>query len=95
MQKVFDRAVACHNAGDAAGAQKLYRRILKAEPRNPMVLNLLGVAAFQLGRKKATVASLSKAIAIAPIYASSLGRWRRHQDHLGPLIDALGPLAEI
>ena len=29
-----------------------------------------------------------------PIYASSLGRWRRHEHHLGPLIEALGPLAE-
>jgi len=71
MQKVFDRAVARHKAGDAAGAQKLYRRILKAEPRNPVVLNLSGVAAFQLGWKKAAVESLLKAIAIAPDYGDA------------------------
>ncbi|MBT7759511.1 MAG: tetratricopeptide repeat protein, partial [Rhodospirillaceae bacterium] len=28
-----------------------------------------------------------------PIYASSIGRWRRHERHLGPLLEALGPLA--
>ncbi len=71
MQKVFDRAVARHNAGDAAGARKLYRRILKAEPRNPLVLNLSGVADFQLGRKKAAIESLTKAIAIAPDYGDA------------------------
>ena len=28
------------------------------------------------------------------IYASSIGRWRRHEGRLGPLIHALGPLAQ-
>lgn len=89
MQKVFDRAVSRHNAGDPAGAQKLYRRILKSEPRNPLVLNLAGVAAFQLGRKKAAVESLSKAIAIAPDYsdayynyANVLAQMDRHEEAL-------------
>jgi hypothetical protein len=29
-----------------------------------------------------------------PIYRTSDGRWRNYQDHLGPLIAALGDLAE-
>jgi len=29
-----------------------------------------------------------------PIYKSSVKRWKNYQEHLGPLIEALGPLAE-
>ena len=29
-----------------------------------------------------------------PVYTSSVGRWRRYADHLGPLLDALGERAE-
>jgi hypothetical protein len=28
-----------------------------------------------------------------PLYASSVGRWRNYEAHLGPLLEALGPLA--
>jgi hypothetical protein len=28
-----------------------------------------------------------------PIYANSIGRWRRYEQHLGPLRDVLGPQA--
>ena len=29
-----------------------------------------------------------------PVYASSVGRWRRYADHLGPLLKALGERAD-
>lgn len=29
-----------------------------------------------------------------PVYTSSIGRWKAYERHLGPLIDALGPLAD-
>jgi hypothetical protein len=29
-----------------------------------------------------------------PVYKTSIGRWRRYQDHLGPLMDALGDLSQ-
>ena len=28
-----------------------------------------------------------------PLYRSSVGRWRRYEKHLGPLMEALGPAA--
>jgi hypothetical protein len=28
-----------------------------------------------------------------PLYASSVARWRNYEAHLGPLLEALGPLA--
>lgn len=36
------------------------------------------------------VATASAAQVRRPIYASSVGRWRRYEAHLGPLLDALG-----
>jgi len=41
------RAVALQKTGDSAGAEKIYRRILKAEPGNGQVRYLLGVACLQ------------------------------------------------
>ena len=29
-----------------------------------------------------------------PIYRSSVGRWRRYEKHLGPLLEALGEHAQ-
>ncbi|MDP6872720.1 MAG: tetratricopeptide repeat protein [Alphaproteobacteria bacterium] len=94
MQEVFDRAVSRHNAGDLAGAQKLYRRILKAEPNNPQVLNLAGVAAFQLGQRKRAVDSLSKAIALAPDYGDAHYNYGNVLTQLGRLEDAAARFRE-
>ena len=29
-----------------------------------------------------------------PVYKTAAGRWRNYQAHLGPLMEALGPLAD-
>ncbi|MDP6343904.1 MAG: sulfotransferase, partial [Alphaproteobacteria bacterium] len=42
-----------------------------------------------------TVRTASLAQVRQPIYTSSRGRWRRYEHHLGPLIDALGPSADV
>ena len=88
MQKVFDRAVSRHNAGDLAGAQKLYRRILKAEPNNPQVLNLAGVAAFQLGQRTRAVDTLAKAVAVAPDHGDARYNYANVLAQLGRLEEA-------
>ena len=41
-----------------------------------------------------SVITASAAQVREPIYATSIGSWRRYQSHLGSLIEALGPLAE-
>jgi tetratricopeptide (TPR) repeat protein len=41
-----------------------------------------------------SVITASAAQVREPIYASSIGSWRRFDAHLGPLIEALGPLAK-
>jgi hypothetical protein len=64
-----------------------YERILKAvrlDPAplapEPPVRHIQTASAFQ---------------ARQPVSRSSIGRWRRYKKHLGPLIEALGPLARI
>lgn len=44
------RGVVAQKAGDAAGAEKIYRRILKTEPGNGRARYLLGVACLQQGK---------------------------------------------
>jgi hypothetical protein len=39
------------------------------------------------------IATASAAQVRHPIHRSSQARWRRYEDHLGPLFDALGPYA--
>jgi hypothetical protein len=48
--------------------------------------------AFHEARRTVRTASASQVR--RPIYRSSEGRWRAYRDHLGPLLDALGNLAE-
>jgi hypothetical protein len=43
-------------------------------------------------RTRRPVATASAAQVRRPVYASSVGRWRRYEAHLGPLFEALGPL---
>lgn len=49
IQEALDHAVRHHNAGRLPEAEIVYRKILKAEPRNPFALHLLGVIAHQFG----------------------------------------------
>jgi hypothetical protein len=41
-----------------------------------------------------TVRTASAAQVRRPIFNTSIGRWRRYADELGPLFDALGPYAK-
>jgi len=43
---------------------------------------------------KRTVRTASSSQVRKPIYKSALGRWKKYASHLGPLLQALGPLAD-
>ena len=65
-----------HQRGDLKKAELLYRRILKTNPRNSDALNLLGVIAYQEGKRDVAVDLISRAIAInphVPDYHNNLG----------------------
>lgn len=46
----MQRALALHKSGDSAGAEKIYRRVLKADPANGRARYFLGVACLEQGR---------------------------------------------
>jgi len=56
-------AVAHHQAGRLAEAERLYRQVLAADPRNPFALHLLGIIAHQAGRGDIAVDLIAQAIA--------------------------------
>ena len=55
-----------HQAGQVASAEEIYHRILKAEPRQPDALHLLGMIAHQAGNHAAAIELIERAIAVRP-----------------------------
>jgi tetratricopeptide (TPR) repeat protein len=68
-------AVALHQAGRLAEAERIYREILAREPAQPDALHLLGVIAQQVGKTDLAIELIRRAIAIRPtdaIYYNNL-----------------------
>ncbi|MEM7170894.1 MAG: sulfotransferase [Pseudomonadota bacterium] len=69
------------------------------EPEIRRLLDYCGLAwsgdCLAFHKNKRSVETASAAQVRKPIYSSSIGRWRRFEGHLAPLIKALGPLADI
>jgi tetratricopeptide (TPR) repeat protein len=66
---VLAEAVELHEAGNLKKAERLYRRVLKSNPRNSVALNLLGVLNYQVGRHSKAIQLIGKAVSISPDYA--------------------------
>ncbi|HEU5046778.1 MAG TPA: tetratricopeptide repeat protein [Rickettsiales bacterium] len=63
------QAMALHQAGNLDEAEKLYRQLLAASPKNADVLTLLGVIEIQRGAPAKAIKFLDKAIAANPKHA--------------------------
>ena len=63
---VLAQAFEAHRAGDLRRAEKLYRRVLKAEPRNPDAHHLYGLLALHQGEHATAAARMAKALALNP-----------------------------
>ena len=61
-----------HRAGRLAEAELVYQQVLKADPNNPVALNLLGVIAHQVGKHEMSVQLIGRALALKPDYADAL-----------------------
>lgn len=66
MAKALELGMARHHQGDLAGADGIYRLVLKADPNQPDALHLLGVIAFQTGNLDAAIDLIGKALRIKP-----------------------------
>lgn len=66
---VLSLAVQHHEAGRLKAAERLYKSVLKANPKNAVALNLLGVLAFQSGQHNKAIRLIGKAISVNPNYA--------------------------
>lgn len=64
-------AIECHQRGDLAAAERLYRELLAALPRSFDALHLLGALSVQKGELAAGIALLRQAIEIDPVKANA------------------------
>jgi tetratricopeptide (TPR) repeat protein len=85
IAEILDSALKFHQRGDLAGAERLYREILDADPRNPDAWHLLGLIAHARGDFAAALAHIGRAIQLdgrqpgfhhhrAEVYRS-MGKW--------------------
>jgi tetratricopeptide (TPR) repeat protein len=85
IAEALDHAVRHHRTGELREAERLYRQVLQADPRQADALHLLGVLAGQLGRANEAVALLREALLSNPRLAeahSSLGNALKRQGRL-------------
>lgn len=60
----LEQALVSHQQGDLAQAERLYREILQAEPRNAEALHCLGVLALQTGHAQAADELIGRSVQI-------------------------------
>ena len=70
-QALMLKAVDLHGVGDLDSAEKMYLKILKKDPGNPIALHYHGVLQFQRGNHKLATSLISRALEIAPDYADA------------------------
>jgi len=94
IQQLFAAAVGHHQAGRLNEAERLYLRILQADPRHADALHFLGVLAHQIGHNDKAVDLIGRAIAQnsrVPAFHNNLGNALKAQ---GKLQEAAASYAE-
>ena len=87
LQGMCANAIALHQRGQLAEAERIYRQILELDPHHADSLHLLGVLAHQVGRDDVAVELIRKAIV-------SDRRPAAFHSNLGTAYQALGKLEE-
>lgn len=67
----LNQAIRCHQAGELAHAERLYRQILAAEPRHADALHLLGLIALQAGHREEGLALVRESLRVNPRHAEA------------------------
>ncbi len=84
-QQTLQSAMARHQAGDLVQAEVLYKQVLRALPKQPDALHLLGLIAKQKGDLKTAVQLMKQSLAENPNYVEAyinLGATLQQQDNL-------------
>lgn len=85
----LDQALARHRAGMLPEAERLYLQLLAAAPDDPAVLHLLGVVAYQTGRRELAVERIGRAVAVKPDFPEALSNLGNALKELGRVEEAL------
>lgn len=81
-EALLEAGLARHRAGDAPGAEQLFRQALGLEPDNAPALYLLGLARFEAGDASEAEALIDRLVALRPAHAeahvilASVRHWR-------------------
>jgi predicted TPR repeat methyltransferase len=81
-------AIAAHQAGKPAEAERRYRALLAVAPRHADALHFLGVLLHQQGRRDAALALIEQALLLAPGYVDARNNLGNVQKELGRPADA-------
>jgi tetratricopeptide (TPR) repeat protein len=76
LQDLFNKAIALHQQGRLAEAERIYEEVLRAQPKHFDALHLLGVIALQARRTERGVELIKKAIGLnasVPVAHNNLG----------------------
>jgi len=74
--QMLDKALAHHQAGNLASAEKLYRKVIKMEPGNADALHLLGLVHHHRGRHGKAAGMIERALKLQPgnpMFLNNLG----------------------
>ena len=71
IQELFDRAIALHQRGDQAGAERLYQQVLLIEPASFSPRHMLGVIRAQQGRHDEAIDLIASALKLNPQIAAA------------------------
>jgi tetratricopeptide (TPR) repeat protein len=66
LQELFDQAIALHQVGNLAVAERLYQQVLLMEPNSFGARHMLGVVRFQQGRKSDAIDFITGALKLNP-----------------------------
>ena len=65
-QTILNQAIAFHQTGNLADAERLYLQLMAAAPREAAAPHLLGVVRAQQGRNSEALELIGKALTILP-----------------------------
>lgn len=83
VHQALEQAMRHHASGELRAAEGIYQQVLRADPKQPVALHLLGLIAHQVGKNEPAVELISKALAVKPDYAEA-------HCNLGFVLQALG-----